>query len=79
MNDVTRYADMKDSGVEWIGKIPSHWKMVANKYIMYKKKTICERWNGEDILSLTMKGVVIRDVVNPSGKMPLTFDGYQYI
>ncbi len=27
MNDVTRYADMKDSGVEWIGKIPSHISM----------------------------------------------------
>ena len=27
MNDVTRYADMKDSGVEWIGKIPSHIPM----------------------------------------------------
>ena len=31
MNDVTRYADMKDSGVEWIGKIPSHWKVARLK------------------------------------------------
>lgn len=31
MNDVTRYADMKDSGVEWIGQIPSHWKVARLK------------------------------------------------
>ena len=36
MNDVTRYADMKDSGVEWIGKIPSHWETIKVKYIANK-------------------------------------------
>ena len=26
-----------------------------------------------------MNGVIVRDLVNPSGKMPATFDGYQYV
>ena len=25
MEEVKRYAEMKDSGVEWIGEIPRHW------------------------------------------------------
>ena len=46
---------------------------------MQKVKKICEKYQGESVLSLTMNGVVTRDLDNPSGKMPLTFDGYQYI
>jgi type I restriction enzyme S subunit len=28
-----QYAEYKDSGVEWLGKIPSHWKLTRIKYI----------------------------------------------
>lgn len=70
---------MKDSGVEWIGMIPDTWEVQPNKRVMQKVKNICEKYQGESVLSLTMNGVVTRDLDNPSGKMPLTFDGYQYI
>lgn len=67
---------MKDSGIEWIGKIPSDWEVMPNKYLMYKTKSICPVYQGEDILSLTMKGVIVRDL-DAGGKMPTSFDGYQ--
>lgn len=70
---------MKDSGVEWIGEIPLDWEVVPNKRVMSKVKEICEEYSGENILSLTMNGVIVRDLENPSGKMPLTFDGYQRV
>lgn len=70
---------MKDSGVEWIGDIPEEWEVVPNKRIMKKVKNICEIYKDEKVLSLTMNGVIVRDLENPSGKMPLTFDGYQYV
>lgn len=72
------YELMKDSGIEWVGEIPCTWKIIANKYVMHKEKRICETWKGQDVLSLTINGVIVRDLVNPSGKMPTTFDGYQY-
>lgn len=72
------YESMKDSGIEWVGEIPCTWKIIANKYVMHKEKRICETWKGQDVLSLTINGVIVRDLVNPSGKMPTTFDGYQY-
>lgn len=46
---------------------------------MHKEKNLCEKWTGEDVMSLTMNGVIVRDLQNPTGKMPATFDGYQYI
>ena len=71
--------EMKDSGIEWVEQIPSDWDVMPNKYVMKKKKDICPVYEGQDILSLTMNGVIVRDLDNPSGKMPATFDGYQAV
>ena len=68
--------EMKDSGIEWIGDIPVYWKIMPNKCLMRKEKKICPVYHGEDILSLTMKGVIVRDL-DAGGKMPASFDGYQ--
>lgn len=71
-------AEMKDSGIEWCGKIPISWNVMPNKYVMHKRKEICPKYNGEDILSLTMDGVIVRDL-DAGGKMPASFDGYQRV
>ena len=68
--------EMKRSEIEWIRDIPVNWKVMPNKYLMYKTKDICPVYGGEDILSLTMKGVIVRDL-DAGGKMPASFDGYQ--
>ena len=33
--------EMKDSGIEWVGNIPSSWNIMNNKYVMKKKKILC--------------------------------------
>lgn len=70
--------EMKDSGIEWIGEIPKEWKVSRHKYVMHKDKVICDNYDGQDIISLTMNGVVVRDL-NAGGKMPTSFDGYQCV
>ena len=70
--------EMKDSGIPWIGEIPSHWNVMPHKGVMHKVKEFQEHYNGENILSLTMKGVIVRDL-EAGGKMPTTFDGYQKV
>ena len=70
---------MKDSNLEWVGQIPAHWDVIPNKYLMKKLKQIQPAYNGEDIISLTVGGVIKRDLENPSGKMPTSFDGYQFV
>lgn len=69
---------LKDSCIEWIGEIPSYWEIMPHKRLMKKIKNICSEYNGEDIISLTMNGVIVRDL-NAGGKMPTSFDGYQYV
>lgn len=69
---------MKDSGVEWIGEIPDDWEVSKFKYAMKKEKTLVGSYNGENVLSLTKQGVIVRDLENPTGKMPASFDGYQH-
>lgn len=68
--------EMKDSGIEWVGDIPKSWDTMANKYVMTKIKHINPIYQGEDILSLSMNGVILRDL-DAGGKMPSSFDGYQ--
>ncbi len=71
-------APMKECSVSWARQIPQHWKVMPNKHLMTKIKNICPIYKGEDILSLTMYGVIVRDL-DAGGKMPSSFNGYQYI
>lgn len=71
-------ATMKECSVSWAQQIPQHWEVMPNKHLMTKIKNICPIYKGEDILSLTMYGVNVRDL-DAGGKMPSSFDGYQYI
>lgn len=69
---------LKNSWIEWCGDIPESWDVMPNKYIMYKKKDICQKYEWQDILSLSLKWVTIRNL-DEGWKMPASFDGYQYI
>ena len=77
--NVEKYDKIKNSNIEWIGNIPDRWNVKPHRDILKKKKNICEKYNGENILSLSMEGVKIKDLNNPSGKLPATFDGYQRV
>jgi len=33
LSAIRKYDAYKDSGVEWLGEIPEHWDLLANKYI----------------------------------------------
>lgn len=69
---------MKESGIPWTPNIPTHWITMANKYLMHKVKEIVPKYEGQPIISLSMNGVIVRDL-DAGGKMPTSFDGYQHI
>src|SRR5690606_27701842 len=71
---------LKDSGIEWIGQIPEHWEVKSNKYIINLKKVLVGKNSSKyELLSLTLKGIVKRDLENPEGKFPAEFDSYQVV
>lgn len=71
---------MKDSGVPWIGKIPLKWNVHRNKDGFINTKTIVgEHSKNTPLLSLTTKGIKLKDIDNPEGKQPESFDTYQCV
>jgi type I restriction enzyme S subunit len=77
---IRKYSAYKDSGVEGLGKIPRHWVPLSNKYIFsIKKNQVGKKSANFVLLSLTLGGVIKRDMENPQGKFPAEFNTYQEV
>lgn len=82
MNNIAQptHDAFQDSGIPWIGDIPATWEQVANKHLFKLRKTqVGRRSSDYDLLSLTLRGVIKRDMENPEGKFPAEFDTYQEV
>lgn len=68
-----RYESYKDSDVEWLGEVPSHWEVKKMKFLF--KDTSIKNKPDETLLSVTQnRGVIPRDwleerTVMPSGSL----------
>ena len=73
-------AKLVDSGIDWIGKIPEHWRLIPNKYLFVETTDkVGKLWASYDLLSLTTSGVKIKDINNIGGKMPDNYEKYLII
>lgn len=71
-------APMKDSGVEWLGEVPEHWEIKRFKNIFKIKKRISGELN-HDILSITQKGVKVKDIKSGDGQLSMDYSKYQFV
>jgi type I restriction enzyme S subunit len=63
-----------------LGDIPMHWNTLSNKNIFKLKKNQVGKKSGDYVLlSLTLNGVIKRDMENPQGKFPAEFNTYQEV
>lgn len=74
-----RYAQMKNSGVGWIQDIPTGWGVrvlfqLADQ-VKNKNKDLAE----QNLLSLSYGKIKRKDINNPEGLLPESFDGYNII
>ena len=75
-----KHAKYKPSGVDWLGEVPEHWHRHRLKKFLSVSKTLVGRdWEEYDLLSLTLNGVILRDMENPEGKFPSDFSTYQVV
>ena len=59
---------------------PEHWKVIRNKsFLSLTGEKVGERANEYTLLSLTTKGVIVRDMESGKGKFPKDFDTYQAV
>lgn len=72
--------EMKDSGVRWVGMIPSNWSVHRNKNCFNCSKEIVGDKSAEiQLLSLTTKGIKEKCPEDSAGKVPETYDTYQVV
>ena len=73
-------APLRPSGIPWIGNIPEHWERQRCKDILTEsKEQVGDKCDSYTLLSLTINGVVIRDVSEGKGKYPKDFDTYKVV
>ena len=72
-------AEMKDSGVEWVGQIPAHWN-VHPVYFYFGERKNKNRLGLEDnLLSLSYGRVVRKDINTSDGLLPESFNTYNIV
>jgi type I restriction enzyme, S subunit len=70
---------MKDSGVEWIGPIPAHWKVLP--FYSFAEEVVAPNtgMKEDNLLSLSYGNIVRKDINRLDGLTPASFEGYNII
>ena len=71
--------EMKDSGVVWIGEIPSMWPTVQLGSIFSEHKHKNTGMQSNNLLSLSYGNIVRKDINTLDGLLPESFEGYNVI
>jgi len=71
------YSSYKDSGVEWIGEVPSEWECLRGRFLFENKKIINKEFQCENLLSLTLFGVLNKNMESHKGLRPSNYKTYQ--
>ena len=70
--------EMKDSGIEWIGKTPEEWNILKIKYLFTIKKDVAGE-EGYQVLSITQRGIKPKDLSKNEGQLAANYSNYQIV
>ena len=79
MSEITTYEKTKDSGIEWIGSVPSHWRVHTFYQLVTQVKEKNSNLQEKNLLSLSYGKIKRKDIDSPDGLLPASFDGYNII
>lgn len=72
-------AEMKDSGIEWVGHIPANW-IIHPIYTYFGERKNKNRFGTEDnLLSLSYGRVIRKDINTSDGLLPESFNTYNIV
>lgn len=71
--------EMKDSGIEWIGNIPTSWQTNTVFQLFTQVKNKNTDLQEQNLLSLSYGKIKRRDIDTTNGLLPESFDGYNII
>lgn len=70
-----RYSEYKDSGVKWLGEIPSHWEVLKSKFLW--RETFENSQSGkEDLLSVSQYTGVTKSMADSRSE---SLEGYKIV
>ena len=82
-NAVTKGLDpsvpLKDSGIDWIGKIPAHWEVVRLKYLLSESKERSLSGNEEPLSMSQIYGLIPTKEMNIIPNMASSFVGAKIV
>lgn len=70
---------MKDSGVDWMKKMPAHWNTVLLSSIVSQRKNKNTGMQENNLLSLSYGNVIRKNIKSSDGLLPENFEGYNII
>jgi len=73
------YPAYKDSGVQWLGKVPRHWDVVAGHVCFVERKQPNIGLMETTVLSLSYGRIVVKPVEKLRGLVPASFETYQIV
>lgn len=79
MSSPVQYTDMKDSGIKWIGSVPSHWHLHTLYQLVTQVKNKNSNLREKNLLSLSYGKIKRKDINTNDGLLPASFDGYNII
>lgn len=80
MENIQPYENYKSSGIDWLGDIPEHWKILDTKRCFhFPKEIVGEEYPNHNVLSLSVNGVIFRDISSGIGKYHSDMGTYQII
>lgn len=72
-------AEMKDSGIDWVGMIPSEWEVKPLFSEVFENKTKNVGNINNNLLSLSYGRIITKDIENNFGLLPESFETYQIV
>ena len=73
-----RYREYKDSGVKWLGEIPSHWEVVRGLGVFSENKSKNTQLENSTVLSLSYGKIIVKKDID-SGLVPEEYSSYQIV
>lgn len=73
-----KYSSYKDSGVKWLGEIPSHWTLLPGLAVMKENKEKNSNLEYNTVLSLSYGKIIIKKDIN-EGLVPAEYNTYQIV
>ena len=71
--------EMKDSGIEWIGEIPSHWEIHPVYNFFGERKAKNYALKEQNLLSLSYGRIIRKDINTNGGLLPASFNTYNIV